>query len=316
MPHDSSAFPFAGPMAGVLLSAFSLGVSSTGLAQEDGAAWPIEVTVAAGLQYDDLVTVEELDQVRNVGDAAAVLDLDLDYERNFDQGTDLSLGYSLSQKSYFDESEFDLQIHNLSFGLKQNFEHFDLGIETYHVQARLDGDELLSFTHLSPYFTRFLTRRLYLRGSYFYRDKDFPENPGRDGNVHAADADLYFFIDGTRHYVVAGLRYEDEDTRDAAFDYRGQQLELRYSRRFDLYGERPVRLRLDWRYEDRDYRSVTPSIGQRRDDQRQRWRVRVDLPISQRLTALLSYQYRDHESDLPSADFSDNRFEAQLEMSF
>jgi hypothetical protein len=245
-----------------------------------------------------------------------VLDLDLDYEKNFEQGTDLRLGYSLSQKSYFEETDFDLQIHNLSFGLKQNFEDFDLGIETYYVHARLDNDELLSFSHVSPYFTRFLTRRLYLRGSYFYRDKNFPDNPGRDGNVHAADADLYYFIDGTRHYIVAGVRYEDEDTRDAAFDFQGQQYELRYSRRFDLYGNRPVRLRLDWRYEDRDYRSVTPSIGQKRDDQRQRWRARLDLPINESWTTLLSYQYRDHDSDLESADFTDNRFEVQLQVTF
>jgi hypothetical protein len=290
--------------------------SVSGLVHGSDDGWPVEVTLAAGLHYDDLVTVEELDQVRDVGDGAVVFDLDLDYEKNFSQGTDLRLGYSLSQKSYFEETDFDLQIHNVSFGLKHNFENFDLGIETYHVHARLDNDELLSFQHVSPYFTRFLTRRLYLRGSYFYRDKDFPDNPARDGDVHAADADVYYFLDGTRHYFVAGFRYEDEDTRDPEFDFRGRQFELRYSRRFDLYGDRPVRLRLDYRYEDRDYRSLTPSIGEQRDDLRQRWRARMDFPVRENLTALLSYQYRDHDSNLESADFTDNRFEVQLEVTF
>ncbi|MEE4331537.1 MAG: surface lipoprotein assembly modifier [Wenzhouxiangella sp.] len=304
------------PLAMAILSASALAYPIISAAQDNDQGWPVEVTLAAGLHYDDLVTVEEIDRIRDVGDAAVVLDLDIDYEKNFEQGTDLRLGYSLSQKSYFEESDFDLQIHNFSFGLKQNFEDFDLGLETYHVRARLDNSELLSFTHLSPYFTRFLTRRLYLRGAYIYRDKQFPDNPGRDGDVHGADADFYYFIDGTRHYFVAGFRYEDEDTRDPAFDFHGKQFDLRYSRRFDLYGDRPVRLRLDWRYEERDYSSLTPSIGAIRDDLRQRWRVRVDLPIRDRLTALLSYQYRDHESNLPSADFTDNRFEAQLEFEF
>jgi len=300
----------------LLLSIPMFCFSMSGLvhASEDG--WPVEVTLAAGLHYDDLVTVEELDRIRDVGDGAVVLDLDLDYEKNFKQGTDLRLGYSLSQKSYFEETDFDLQIHNVSLGLKHNFENFDLGVETYHVHARLDNDELLSFQHVSPYFTRFLTRRLYLRGSYFYRDKNFPDNPGRDGDVHAADADFYYFIDGTRHYLVAGARYEDEDTQDPAFDFKGRQFELRYSRRFDLYGDRPVRLRLDYRYEDRDYQSLTPSIGEKRDDLRQRWRARADFPLRDNLTALLSYQYRDHESNQPSADFTDNRFEVQLEVAF
>jgi hypothetical protein len=300
------------PTVTALSLAFML-CSFPGAAQ---ASSSFDVTLAAGLHYDDKVTVEELDRFQDVGDGAVVLDLDLDYERNFDQGTDLRFGYSLAQRSYFEETDFDLQIHNLSFGLKQNFEDFDLGLETYYVHARLDNDELLSFSHVSPYFTTFLTRRLYLRGSYFYRDKTFPDNPDRDGDVHAADADLYFFIDSTRHYVVLGMRVEDEDTRDPAFDFRGRQVDIRYSRRFDLYGDRPVRLRLDYRFEDRDYDSVTPSIAEIRDDQRQRWRARLDLPINSDLTALLSYQYRDHESNLPGADFTDNRIEAQLEFVF
>lgn len=278
--------------------------------------WPIEISVAAGFQYDDTVTVEELDRSSDIDDFAAVLDLDLNYRKRFDQGTDLRLGYSLAQKSYFDESEFDLQIHNLSLDLKQNFDDFDIGLQSYSVLARLDNDELLSFQHVSPYFTSFLTRRLYLRASYYYRNKDFPDNPDRDGDVHAGDADLYFFLDGTRSYLVAGLRYEDENTRAAQFDFTGQQLELRYSRRLDLYGDRPVRLRLDWRYEDRDYTSITPSIGERRDDRRQRWRARLDLPINSTLTTLLTYQHRSHDSNLASADFDDNRIEVQLEAVF
>ncbi len=317
MPAKNSSFKAAAPAVLLALSIFSVdNVGAQEAQHPERDAWPVEVTLAAGFQYDDLVTVEELDQVRDVDDFAAVLDLDLDYEKNFDQGTDLRLGYSLSQKSYFEETDFDLQIHNLSLGLKHNFENFDLGIETYRVHARLDGSELLSFQHLSPYFTRFLTSRLYLRGSYYYRDKDFPDNPERQGEVHAADADFYYFLDGTRQYFVVGLRYEDEDTRGAEFDFRGQQVELRYSRRFDLYGDRPVRLRLDWRLENRDYRSITPSIAERRDDRRQRWRARLDLPIGRDLNALLSYQHRLHDSNLPSADFSDNRFEVQLEMAF
>ncbi len=277
---------------------------------------PFSVTVAAGFEYDSKVTVEELDITDNVSDAAAVLDLDLDYRKRFEQGTDFRAGYSLAQKNYFEETDFDLQIHNLSFDLKQNFEDFDIGLQNYNVLARLDSQELLRFHHFSPYVTSFLTRRLYVRGAYFYRDKTFKDNPGRDGDVHAGDVDLYYFIDGVRNYFVAGLRFENEDTLADEFDFEGQQFELRYSRRFDVYGDRPVRFRADWRYENRNYQSVTPSIGLKRDDSRQRWRLRLDLPVSEKLTTLLTYQYRSHSSNLASADFSDHRFEVQLEAEF
>jgi len=282
----------------------------------ESASWPIDVTLAAGLQYDDLVTVDELDQSLDEGDAAAVLDLDLEYEKRFSQGTDLDIGYSLSQKSYFDLSAFDLQIHNFSLGVKQNFEDFDVGVRSYAVHARLDNEGLLNFQHVSPYVTTFLTERTYLRAGYYYRNKEFPDNPDRDGKVHAGDADFYFFLNGTTNYVVVGYAYEREDARTEEFDFDGQRLSLRWSRRFDWYGDRPVRLRLDWRLERRDYDSFTPSIGVPRDDDRQRWRARFDFPITRSLTGLLSYQHRSHDSNLPAADYDDNRLEAQVEVVF
>ena len=280
------------------------------------SGWPVAITLAAGLHYDSKLTVEELDEVQDTSDTAVVLDMDIDYEKRFKQGTDLRLGYSLSQKSYFHETEFNLQIHNVSLNIKQNFERFDVGLETYYVNSRLDNDEFLTFQHISPYFTTFLTRKLYLRGSYFYRDKTFAENPDRDGTVNAVDADFYYFIDGVRHYVVAGYRYEDEDTVSPSFDFIGNQVELRYVRRLELYGNHPARVRLDWRYEDRDYSSVTPSIGERRAEQRERWRLRLELPVNERLATLLSYEYRSQDSNLPSADFNENRVEVQLEAVF
>ncbi|WP_181918914.1 surface lipoprotein assembly modifier [Wenzhouxiangella sediminis] len=282
----------------------------------ESVSWPFDVTLAAGLQYDDLVTVDELDQSLDEGDTAAVIDLDVEYEKRFSQGTDLDVGYSLSQKSYFDLSEFDLQIHNVSLGVKQNFEDFDIGVRSYAVHARLDNEGLLNFQHVSPYFTTFLSERTYLRAGYYYRNKDFPDNPDRDGTVHAGDADFYFFLDGTTNYFVVGYAFEREDTEADEFDFDGQRVDVRWSRRFDLYGDRPVRVRLDWRLEQRDYDSVTPSIGVRRDDDRQRWRARFDFPITQSLTGLLTYQHRSHDSNLPSADYDDNRIEAQLEMIF
>jgi hypothetical protein len=280
------------------------------------SGWPVDFTLAAGLQYDDLVTVDELDQSLDEGDMAAVLDLDVEYEKRFSQGTDLDVGYSLSQKSYFDLSEFDLQIHNLSLGVKQNFEAFDVGVRSYAVHARLDNEELLSFQHVSPYFTTFLSDRLYLRAGYYYRNKEFPDNPARDGDVHAGDADFYYFLDGTRNYFVVGYAFERESTVADEFDFDGQRIDVRWSRRFDWYGDRPVRVRLDWRLEQRDYGSVTPSIGARRDEDRQRWRARFDFPLTQSLTGLLTYQHRSHDSNLASADYDDNRIEAQIEMIF
>ena len=276
--------------------------------------FPVQLTLAAGLQYDDNVTVDELDQTSRLSDVAAVFDFDADYKKRFDQGTDLSVGYSLAQRTFFEESEFDLQIHNGKLGLKQNFDNFDIGVDFYTIHARLDRDGLLNIQQLAPYFTTFLSDKLYLRSSYRYQDKSFKSNPDRNAHTHAIDNDLYYFLDSTREYFVAGYRFETEDTRADEFDYNAHQFVVRYTKRWNLYGNRPVRMRLDWRYEKRNFESITPAIGEIRDDDRHRLRARFDIPISKTLTALLKYEYRNHVSNLETVDFTDNRIEAQLQM--
>lgn len=276
--------------------------------------FPVQLTLAAGLQYDDNVTVDELDNTSNLSDVSAVFDFDANYRKRFEQGTDLSVGYSLAQRTFFQESDFDLQIHNGKLGLKQNFDGFDVGADFYTIHARLDRDGLLNIQQLAPYFTTFLTDKLYLRSSYRYQDKSFKSNPDRNAHTHAIDNDLYYFLDSTREYFVTGYRFESEDTRADQFDYNAHQFVVRYARRWNLYGNRPLRMRLDWRFEMRNYESITPSIGEIRDDDRHRLRARFDVPISKTLTALLKYEYRNHASNLETVDFTDNRVEAQLQM--
>lgn len=272
---------------------------------------PFTLEIAAGIQYDDNVSVDELDTNTEVGDFAAVFDLDLGYEHNFDQGTELDLGYSLSQRAYFEETDFDLQIHTGSLNLKHNFEAVDVGASFYATHARLGGDGFLDILQYSPYVTHFLTDKIYLRGAYAYRDKSFDTNPGRDADVHALEADVYYFLDGVREYFVAGYRYENEDTIADQFDFDGHTFDVRYARRFSV-GNKTLRLRADWRYEIRDYNSITPSIGQLRDDDRHRLRARLEYPLSDRFDLLFEYQYRNYSSNLPSADYTDNRVETQV----
>jgi hypothetical protein len=66
-----------------------------------------------------------------------------------------------------------------------------------------------------------------------------------------------------------------------------------------------AKLELAWRYEDRDYSSNTPSIGEKRDDKRHRWRVDFELPLFSGDTAVQIYAgYSDYESNLEPADYT------------
>ena len=70
---------------------------------------PFSLEISAGLETDSNVSVSELDESTGEDDQAAVFEADLDYELALGESTELQFGYGLSQTSYDDFSEFDLQ---------------------------------------------------------------------------------------------------------------------------------------------------------------------------------------------------------------
>jgi hypothetical protein len=77
---------------------------------------------------------------------------------------------------------------------------------------------------------------------------------------------------------------------------------LRYIQRFELFS-RLAKLEFAWRYEDRDYSSETPSIGEDRQDERHRWRVDFEIPLVGRSALQVYSGYADYESNYPQADY-------------
>ena len=273
------------------------------------------VELGAGVQYDDNVTVDEIDQATNIGDFAALFDIGLDYEREFGQGTELTLGYDLSQRAYFDETDFDLQIHSGSIRIKHDFGDYNLGLSGREIYARLGGDGFLNIAQVQPYASGFITDILYLRGAYTFRDKAFEQREDRDATVHMGELDGYFFLDGASRYLLLGYRFENEDTNAPQFDFDGHNFKVRYSHEFELAAQQ-LEFNAGWRYEQRNYSNITPSIGVKRDDDRHRLRAGLELFLTNRLTAGVEYQYRDYSSNLPAADYNENRVTVDLSAGF
>jgi hypothetical protein len=69
-----------------------------------------------------------------------------------------------------------------------------------------------------------------------------------------------------------------------------------------------AKLELAWRYEDRDYSSVTASIGEDRSDERNRWRADFEIPMIGQSSVQVYYSYADYESNYPQADYTQNLF--------
>ena len=114
-----------------------------------------------------------------------------------------------------------------------------------------------------------------------------------------------------RTYFVSGYKYESENAVDPQFDFKGHNIKARFSQRISM-GDRDAELKVGWRYEDRNYASITPSIGAIRDDTRHRFQAELEIPITDRIYGLIEYEYADYSSNLPSADYTQNLVGARL----
>ena len=63
---------------------------------------------------------------------------------------------------------------------------------------------------------------------------------------------------------------------------------------------------IGWRYETRDYSGITPSIGERRSDDRNRFNAGLKVPLVGSVYTKLEFRHDDYSSNLPSADFKQN----------
>ena len=68
-------------------------------------AWSL--SASAGLQYDDNVTIDEVDQTSEVGDEALLLGLSASYRLPVGAPWTLEAGYDFSLTDYRDLSQFD-----------------------------------------------------------------------------------------------------------------------------------------------------------------------------------------------------------------
>jgi len=298
---------FAGPGVG------QAGAQSAGT--EERLDSPISFEFSAGAEYDSNISVDTIDTNTGADDFAAVLDAEIEFETELSEETEFKLGYSFSQSLHDEFTNFDIQSHFASADVSHDFGSFDLGAAYRFSYSSLGGDGFLTLQQVSPYLSSFITKKVFVRGAYTYTDKNFKNRIDRDAEVHSGGADLYYFADGVRTFFVVGYKYESEDAFDPQFDFDANHFKVRFSRRIAM-GTRDAKFKLGWRYEMRDYSSITTSIGVVRDDDRHRVQVELEMPITDRIYGLVEYEYSDYSSNLPSADYNQHLAGARLGVRF
>jgi hypothetical protein len=257
-----------------------------------------------GVEYDSNIAVEEVDRASNESDYALTLNAGLGMEHDLSNTAEFGLTYDYNQSIYNEFSQVDRQTHLLGSSLNFDLARVDTGISLFYINSRLDGEPFLELYMASPAVSGFLAKKWFARAAYVYTDKIIEDRSERDATTNAGEVDLYYFHRGLRSYFNLGYRFRDEDANADRYDYESNSVKLRYIYRTELFSKL-AKLELAWRYEDRDYSSITPQIGEPRDDKRHRWRLDFEVPILWDGGALqFYYGYADYESNLPQADYT------------
>lgn len=275
----------------------------------------VDVEASAGVLVDSNVNVSDLDQNTGEGDAAAILGAKLNMEARPGESFLVRTGYEFSQTLYQDFSDFDLQTHRFSGELERDIRSFKIGALYNFVHARLDDDPYLNYQQISPYISRLFGAKLFLRGAYAYTDKNFKTDDRRDSTGHSGQIDAFVFLDGLKRYLILGGKVGGENARDDEFDLDMAGVKARYVQRVNLFS-REAKLRAGADFEHRDFTNVTASIGEERKDDIFSASARIELSIAGPAAIHLGYDYRDRDSNLPSADFTEHVGEMKLSLSF
>jgi len=303
----------------LLLALCSQGLlpAPTANAQDDSAAqqrqreWKLELGV--GTEYDTNVFVDEVDLSSGQGDRATLLNVGVGVKQPLGEDSNFSLNYDISQSSYQRYSRVDRRTQILGADISTAVGRGNAGVSAYFIDSRLDGSAFLGYLRLSPSVSGFLARKWFARSAYVYSERRISGREQRDADTHSGELDLYYFHRGLRSYFNIGYRYRDENAVAEELDYASHALKLRYIRRIDAL-DRRLKAELALRYEQRDYDTPEPTIGEPRDDTRLRLKADLEIPIVDHLSWQLYTSYGDYESNLLRADFKQTVVGTRLEL--
>ncbi len=265
----------------------------------------LSASASVGIEYDDNVTVDELDQTTNLDDFATVFEFSGAYKLLAGEKYEVEAGYDFFQSLYDDLSAFDLQSHLFSLTGSREIKGVDLGLNTIYNRTILDDDKLLEIYSASPSVGFFMLPTVYSTLNYAYRTINFFDDDDRDSQNHSVGINNYLFFMGSKGFVNAGYTFENEITTGREFGFFGH---------FVTAGvQSPIpgtdwdtRVILGYKYFFKDYKEVTASIGEERADYRHTLQFGIEQPLFKFFKAKLDYQYINSTSNLASSDFDEN----------
>ena len=262
----------------------------------------------AALEYDGRIRVDELDIDQREGDFVALVEAKLRALPVDGAERSLTLGYDFSQRSHFDFPDLDRQSHRFVADGMVKVGRAELGAGLDFLHFRLGGDALLNIKGVEPSLTLPVSTRTTFSGSYRYEHWGFYDLDARDSANYLPTLTVAHRIDpGTQ--LTARIRHEKVNAVEPRFDLNGFL--------FGAAAQVPLRLldrrgsaRLDYEYRKRDYDNITPSIGERRREDRSVLTGTADLFLSDLVGLRSSIRFTDRNSNFPASNYEEIRASA------
>ncbi len=313
MPSSAKTLPMAISSCLLLLAAATTDLRAQESQQEE--TFSVSGAIALGAEHNNNLSITELETASGQSDVAATLDANIDLSWRPSSRLSLDTGYSYTASRYQDVTAFDLDMHLLYADISYAFDWLTLGANHYYADADLGGDSFLTLKQSSLYAGKLIGEQWFLRGALNFVRKDFDTFTERDADTDGFGLDGFWFFNEGRSNLSLGYAFEDEQTRGASFVYKADTVRLRFSHRFNLWGKE-ARFQTGYRWHDRRYPNITPSIGVPRDDTHKVADARLEVTVWKSLAVLARWENGNYRSNLPSADFSDNRLSLAARLSF
>ncbi|GJL77950.1 MAG: hypothetical protein NPINA01_09390 [Nitrospinaceae bacterium] len=273
---------------------------------------PWHLSFGAGFEYDDNITVDEQDLTTNLDDFSYIFEFSGAYKFLKTPKLELEAGYDFYQSLHDDLAAFDIQSHIFSLSGSHELGKFNLGLFNFYNRTTLGEKDFLEILSASPSVGYAVSEKWYATLTYAYKDTHFFDSPLRDAQNHGFSFGNFFFIMDGKGIIQLSYRFENEITTGEEFDYLGHYVNSQVK----LPLGKKTKIILGHKYIFRDYKNVTVSIGEKRDDFRHTIEFGVAQTIYKNVFGKLDYQFIDSTSNLASSDYKENIASLTLGVSF
>ena len=275
----------------------------------------LALDLSAAYSWDDNVGLDELERATGESDEVTSLEAKGSALITLFDRTTLRVSAGIVDDAYKKFSVVDRRTESWGINLEGQFGNTTLGVNWFDVSADLNKAQFLTYSRISPYVARFISKQWFLRGEYVYGEKEIERRPGRGADSHSVSLDSYYFIRGLKRYALLGYTYRVDDANANRYDYEAHAVKLRYVHRASL-GSVPVEFELETKVEDRQYKAPDPAIDTEREDTRVRFSGEIRLLLTEYVSVALHLKNSDYDSNLETAAYNDLVVGTEFRLSF